>query len=79
MKIYIVIIENHHADTDAMPFLTEAAAISYAKQIALEYCRNEDDYAKGIRNSTIKDGWLWRANYACEGDNIRIIERDVDN
>ena len=79
MKIYIVIIEARHTDTDAIPFLTAASAISYAERTAREYCRHEEDYTESLNDAMKGDGWLWHATYSCEGDNVRVIERDTDD
>lgn len=77
MKIYIVIIEDRHSDTEAKPFLTAVAAISYAERKAREYCRYEYDYKESLNDAMRKDRWLWHATYSCEGDNVRVIERDT--
>lgn len=78
MKIYIVIIEDRHSDTDAKPFLNAATAIAYAEEKAREYCRHEDDYEESLNDAMKEDGWLWHATYSCEGDSVRVVEREVD-
>ena len=79
MKIYIVIIEDRHDDTEAIPFLNATTAICYAKKKAREYCRHEEDYGESLNDAMKGDGWLWHATYSCEGDSVRVIERDTDD
>lgn len=78
MKIYIVIIEDRHSDTDAKPFSNATTAIAYAEEKAREYCRHEDDYKEYLNDAMLLSGWVWHATYSCEGDNVRVVEREMD-
>lgn len=72
MKIYVVIWEDRHTDTDAFVFSTAEKAIEFAKAKAREY----DRY--GYFEEKVIKGWLYYACYSTEGDNLRVIECEMD-
>jgi hypothetical protein len=76
MKLYVVIIEDSSDDVAVHPFSDPNAAVESARRIAKEYCRNEayyeeHDYGRG-------EGWLFFANYSCEGDSVMVVPAVLD-
>lgn len=53
MKIYNVIIEDRHTDTEAIPFFDLGKAKEYARKIA-----KEDYDPERCKEKTPPDGWL---------------------
>ncbi len=74
MKIYIAIVDDRHADTDACAFSTAEKAIEFARAIAAKYCRHEED----LEEVEI-DGWVFCVNYSCESDSVHVIEKELDS
>ena len=72
MKIYLVNTEDRHADTTVEPFYNADKAVAEAKRLAKEYCRWDEDYEESYI-----DGWLFYANYSCEGDCVRVVEAEM--
>jgi hypothetical protein len=73
VKVYVAIINDRHADTEAYVFSTAEAAIGYARSCALEYARQLEDFEeKQI------EGWLYYATYSCESDSVWVTERTID-
>lgn len=72
MKIYIVIWQDRHTDTEAFVFSTAEKAIEFAKTKAGEF----DRY--GYFEEKVIKGWLYYVCYSCEGDSLRVIESEMD-
>jgi hypothetical protein len=72
-KIYIVIWQDRHCETTVHPFTEKEKAISEAKRIAKKYAREEGDYKEGDYK-----GWLFCAEYSCEGDHARVVEAELN-
>lgn len=73
MKIYVAIIEDRHTDPYVELFTTPEAAIEYAKEEALKGARGD---ASQVKEEPI-EGWLYHANFSCEGDHVRVLEKEV--
>jgi hypothetical protein len=79
--VYIVIIEDRHADTDVEPFSSEELAILRAGELAASYMRDPvepDDIEYGLNEAMVRDGWVWYCRYSCEGDSVRVLRREMD-
>ena len=79
-ELFVVIIEDKHCDTDAEVFRTEAAAVTYAvNQVPESYDPIEDvaerdaELTEGMK----RDGWVLYLPYSCEGDNVRVVKREL--
>jgi len=78
MKIYIVIWEDHHADTEVFPYLSRGAALAFA---CSEAQRMKDRYGStedtGLTANMAKAGWIF---YCCYGDgnSVRVVEKELD-
>ena len=76
MKIYIVIIKDRHTDTTAHPFTDPGEAIDWARSKAKEYARQPEDYEEHDYGKD--EGWLFYADYSCEGDHTRVVTTELD-
>jgi len=72
MKIYVVMWKDRHTDTDAFLFSKLDEAIAFAKDSAETYCHPEDEV-----DYDCPGGWLFCAEYSCEGDKLWIVEKEV--
>ena len=77
MKVYVVIIEDRHSDTDVVVFSSEYEAVEYATGTAKKYCRHPEYFKESLNDAMIKSGWKYHATYSCEGDNVRVLEREL--
>ncbi len=73
MKVYVLVIEDRHSDTDVRVFADKDKAIESARKLAQEYCRFVEDY----QEKQIAD-WVFHVEYSCEGDSVTVHEREVD-
>ena len=71
---YLVIWKDRYSDTTAHPFSNKDKAITEARRIAKEYCKYHEDYKENHI-----DGWLFYAQYSCEGDHVMVVEAIMDN
>ena len=71
-SVFVVVIEDRHADVDVEIWNDKEAAINRGRELAKKYCRHEDDYEE----EQISD-WLFYARYSCEDDSCRVIERKI--
>jgi hypothetical protein len=76
--IWIVIIEDRHADVDAYPFSTEEAAITAAQKAVTDGARHpedKDEWDTELNAAMLVDGWVFYTRYSSEGDCVRVIKR----
>ncbi len=76
MKIYIVIVEDRHADVEVRPFSDSDTAITEARRVAESSARGFD--IEEVDCSRV-DNWLFCAEYSCEGDRVTVAVSDLDN
>ena len=70
---WIVLVEDRHADVDALPFSSEERAIEHARTAAPDDAESEH-LTDGMR----KDGWVFYLPYGPEGDCVRVVKRTMD-
>lgn len=70
---WIVLVEDRHADVDALPFSSEERAVVAARDAAPDDAENEP-LTDGMR----KDGWVLYLPYGPEGDCVRVAKRTMD-
>jgi len=77
--IWIVLVQDRHADVDALPFSSEELAAAAARDKAGEYARSPDDvnWDAGLNPGMRSDGWVLYLPYGPEGDCVRVIRRQV--
>ena len=73
MDTWIVLIEDRHADVDALPFSTKEGAVQAA-------CAAAPDNAQDVQLTTgmRREGWVLFLSYGSEGDSVRVIKRTMD-
>ena len=85
MKIYNVLIHDRHVDPEIHNFRFETDAVSFARKIALERCRNPEDLEELLR---LPNDWIFFITYSfgmnheldggsCEGDYVRVSIGDL--
>lgn len=69
MDLYVVIVDDRHADPEPYLFSTEEAAMSYARQTAQDW----------LVEAETPDGWLYYATHRSEGDSVWVLAKAVDD
>ena len=79
-KVYVVILEDRHLDVGVFVFSNKDKAIDWARIEARKCCHHEADYKETEVTSRMQlDGWVFAADYSCEGDCIRVVEREIED
>lgn len=78
--VWIVLVEDSHADVAALPFSSEAQAISEARAQAQANARHPDTirWDEQLTQQMRDDGWVLYVPYGPEGDCVRIVKRAMD-
>lgn len=76
MDIYIVILEDRHIDSQVYPFIDPDEAVKFARNLAKENCRFQEDYEEHDYGKD--DGWLFFANTSCESDSVRVVTAELN-
>lgn len=79
MDVFVVILQDRHADVEAVPFTTEAAAIRYAEDVLdkmREYI-DDDEINDQLTEPWAQSGCLWNYGYGAEGDSIRVMRSEL--
>jgi hypothetical protein len=71
MKVYLVILEDRHADVQVEVYATLAAALRRAIKIMEQYGFTPEEPDAEI------PGWLFHATLSHEGDRVRVEEAEV--
>jgi hypothetical protein len=82
MTIYVTMVKDRHAETEAHLFSTAEKAISFAR----EYLKGHADSMADVdpEDATISEealaasGWLFYTCYSTEGDSVWVLPREVD-
>jgi hypothetical protein len=70
--VYVIIINDRHADINAEVWSDEAKAKARARQLAKAYARSPAD----IDEQKIAD-WVLHLSYSCEGDAITVLRKEL--
>jgi hypothetical protein len=73
MKVFVVIVEDRHYDVRVHLFSDRDAAVAWAKEKAKDYCNHIEDYEERE-----VPGYEVVIGYSCEGDNIAVIGKELD-
>lgn len=73
MDIYVVMVNDRHAEPEAYLFTNKKEAMEFAKATAESYCHDVEDL-KEIKIS----GWEYYIEYSCEADCIWVIKKELD-
>lgn len=81
MNVYVLVVEDRHADTGIELFTNYDAALEQAfREIPDNWQHEGDEDDPELGNQTLTDGmeadgWLFYFRYSCEGDHVRIMLR----
>ena len=75
--MFVVIWEDRHSDTEVYAFSKKSSAIKWAKRWAREADRHKE-LDETMSDDMIRGGWLYYGRYSSEGDNLRVVECEVD-
>jgi len=80
MDIWIVLVEDRHADVDALPFSSEERAIGEARAQVEGNARHPESIKWDAQMTTAarRDGWVFYVPYSEEGDHVRVVKRTMD-
>lgn len=81
--IFLLIIEDRHADVEVRAFVTPEAAIAAARETQEWYADDGNEEAEEAEEVTERmkaGGWLYHATLTCEGDALRVqsVELETD-
>jgi hypothetical protein len=77
--IWIVLVEDRHADVDALPFSTQEGAVTEARRLATEYAHHGDVNGDArLTDGMVRDGWVLYLPYGGEGDCVRVLKRSME-
>ena len=71
--IYVIIWHDLHTDTTVHPFTDLKAAIAEARKTAKKMAHEPNDYIEQNYPDSI-----FLAEYSCEGDNVQVIEAEIN-
>lgn len=77
VTVFVVITQDRHVDIDVTLFTTADAAISYARKEVRDNLRYSDDLDEDLTDNMRAAGWLYYGCYSCEGDCVRVVEREI--
>lgn len=80
MDIWIVLVEDRHANVDALPYSSEAEAFSAARNEAESAARSHDnvEWDTELNEAMRRDGWVLYLPYGPEGDCVRVLKRTLN-
>lgn len=73
MEVFIVLVEDRHADVDALPFSTWGRAAGCARDKA-----GEEAVESGLTERSRQAGVVLLLEYGTEGDCVSVVRRVVD-
>lgn len=78
--VWIVLIEDRHADVEALPFSTENAARRYAWDAAGANASSPSDvgWEADLTPAMVRAGWVMFLPYGSESDCVRVVRREMD-
>lgn len=76
-KIYIIVVEDGHADVDVIPYYGREEAIAQARKLVNDYCRYPEDIEESLTVRMAQQGWIYYCVYSGDGDSVRVIEETI--
>lgn len=73
MKVYVVVLEDRHADVDVRVFAKDVDAVEYATSTAISY---GDGVTDTMNDSMERAGWLYHASRE-DSFSIRVEPKEV--
>lgn len=78
MRLYVVIVDDKHTDTDVALFSDVDKAIRYAHQTAEEYGYEKRDPEYWAQEATPPVGFLYHAVSPASESSLWVVVRDLD-
>lgn len=75
--IYIAVWDDHDADIEVIPFLSEDLAVAWARSKILEVNSDPEDIDEELTESMRQAGWVYYGRYSLEDDSIRVMARPL--
>lgn len=75
MKVYLVILEDHHTDVDVRVFSEKELAVAEFDEIVADY---EERYGVTEQEDECPDNWIANHHLSVENDYVRVEEKEVD-
>ena len=72
MKLYIVLWDDHHCDTEVTPFTNFDEAVEWVRSEIMQMGAPSEEIEEDMESE------LYFARYTCEGDYIRITEHNIN-
>jgi hypothetical protein len=81
IDVYVVLVQDRHADPDIKVFADAIDAIEYADRELKTGSRHcpENIEVYELTQSMLDDGWIFFATYSCEGDSVRVTKHQVSS
>jgi len=73
MKVYVFIHHDRHADDEIHVYAQKERAIEEAKKRAREF----DRFDELVEIEQLHFGIMYRGTYSCEGDHVRVEEKEL--
>lgn len=80
MKVYCIITDDRHSDSDVRVYIDKDMAVRVARWVVKDMREryDEDERADfGDSDTSPIKGWIYYGDYSCEGDSIRVVERNI--
>lgn len=77
MKIYVVLWNDRHFDASVEVFSNKDDAISYAKK-NVKLAAGKRSIDETLTESMKQLNWIYYGCYSCEGDNITVMEKNLN-
>jgi hypothetical protein len=74
--IYIVMVEDRHADPEPWPFTQAGRALLAAEAEAMRLAGG--DWSKVTVANPPAEAWLWSAQIGNEGDGVWVVGKELD-
>jgi hypothetical protein len=76
--LFVVMVEDRHADPDVEVFVEKDDAIRRARALAEEGARHPGAIeVSELNNAMVNDGWVWHCRYSGEGDWVTVMARQL--
>lgn len=79
MKVYVVVVDDRHADTTVEVFADKYVAIEYARDEAEKGVRRDGQIEEPVLNDAmVREHWVYYAIYGGEeGDSVWVVWKDI--
>jgi len=75
--VYVLIHEDRHIDVGVRVFTRLTDAVTALDLVVKNNRRDDTDYSDDAPD-TLPSDWKYYVLYSCEGDSVRIVEREIE-